>query len=387
MASIRLERVSCELRLGLNLKDLGFNLNDSVQALSDIDLEVESGECLTVLGPSGSGKSTLLRVIAGLDRCTSGRIWLGDRAIDRLSPAQRGFALVFQETTLFPDWTVERHLRRRHPGMTGSGGVNREASNGELRTSAAQGDSTDELVASLGLQHLTNRKPHQLSGGERRRVALGHAVVREPAAFLFDEPFTGLDPALRWTLRSDIRRVLDRTKKTAIMVTHDWREATSLPGRTAVLVQGRLKQIGDWEQLRREPCDLSVAGMVRDIPLNLVPARWDPKTGMWDWDSEPAGDCRESVWAAIDPRGWKLVAERSSQASTESRWIERKATVTEVSRYGEHWVIGLGELGMALQDASPGVQLGDVVNVICDREQVMLFARDGEGRLLKAGRE
>lgn len=394
MASIRLKRVSCELRLG-------WNLRDCVQALSEIDLEIESGECLTVLGPSGSGKSTLLRVIAGVERCTSGQIWLGDREIQRLSPAARGLALVFQETTLYPDWTVERHLREsvRRP-TTGSGVLNREASYGELSgVSGAANGTTSELVASLGLQDLSNRKPHQLSGGERRRVALGRAVVREPAAFLFDEPFSGLDPMLRWRLRSDIRRVLERTKKTAIMVTHDWREATSLPGRTAVLDRGRLKQVGDWQQLRRAPCDLGVAAVVRDVPLNLVPARWDRETGEWDWDeaTKPAGDRREAVWAAIDPRAWKLQAWKSqenpqdgmSQATgwVNRSWVSRSGTVTEVSRYGEAWVIGLGALGIALQDAVPEVRLGDIVNVICDREQVMLFARDGDGRLLKAGRE
>ncbi|HRF02318.1 MAG TPA: ABC transporter ATP-binding protein, partial [Pirellulaceae bacterium] len=257
MTEIVLERVSCERSLGPGL--------GKVRALSDIDLRIGSGEVLTLLGPSGSGKTTLLRVIAGLDRCSAGSIRFGADRVERLGPERRRTAFVFQDPALYPDWTVGRHLesgsdrfsrwlpgwwsgRRAGSSLTGA----MSAAGGE-RTVPASGD----IAAWLGLAGSINRKPHQLSGGERHRVALGRAIVREPAAFLFDEPFSALDPATRWELREAVAEVLARSGKTAIFVTHDEREASAHGGRIGVLIAGRLRQVGDWDELVSAPADLA----------------------------------------------------------------------------------------------------------------------------------
>ncbi|MEZ6105529.1 MAG: ABC transporter ATP-binding protein [Pirellulaceae bacterium] len=410
MASIRLERVSCDLAVG-RASDVARTNTGSESAsgslptegladsrasgsrsrvLHDIDLTVESGECLTVLGPSGSGKTTLLRVIAGLERCAAGRIWLGEQSIESWSPARRRMALVFQETTLYPDWTVGDHLSRRAWRWPWGewpwqgrrrrllGGAETETDGSTVDTSAgASGESRLDLAGKpsglersaaawsdprrvaelLGLAELTNRKPHQLSGGERRRVALGRAVVREPAAFLFDEPFTGLDPALRWSLRRDVRRVLSETGATALLVTHDWREAACFPGRTAVLVRGRLRQVDRLEELRRRPADLSVAQLVRDEPLGLLAARWWPDSDEWAWSTDGVSSVAGCVpvWVAVEPRAWRVVPVDSPEARNRANGshsvgdpgvssVRLEAEVRDLYRYGASWATELGRL-------------------------------------------
>ncbi|MCR4413440.1 MAG: ABC transporter ATP-binding protein, partial [Thermoguttaceae bacterium] len=203
---------------------------NGVRAVRDLSLDVADGELLVLLGPSGCGKTTILRLIAGLDEPTRGSIALGGRAIDRLPPKDRDLAMVFQTPALYPHLSVLENLafslRMR--------GVPRKA----IRHNVLRAASL------LGIDDLLDRKPRQLSGGQGQRVALGRALVRRPACYLFDEPLSSLDARLRGQLRSELKRFHQRLGITTLYVTHDQEEAMALAGRIAVLRDGQLQQVG-----------------------------------------------------------------------------------------------------------------------------------------------
>ncbi|MEN8182888.1 MAG: ABC transporter ATP-binding protein, partial [Myxococcota bacterium] len=214
-------------------------------ALAGLDLEVTDGELLVLVGPSGCGKSTALRLVAGLEDATEGRVWLAGRDVTGLGPGERDLAMVFQSYALYPHKTVAENLAfplrmRRRP-----------RSEIERRVG--------ETAAVLGLSELLGRRPRELSGGERQRVALGRAMVREPAAFLLDEPLSNLDARLRVEMRAELARLHRRLGATMILVTHDQEEAMILGGRIAVLRKGRMEQLGTPEALYARPDTLFVA--------------------------------------------------------------------------------------------------------------------------------
>jgi multiple sugar transport system ATP-binding protein len=230
-----------------------------VQALHDFTLSIADGERLALVGPSGCGKSTLLRVLAGLDQATSGILRINGEPVNHLSPQQRNVAMVFQDYALYPHLTVRGNLEfplkmRRLP-----------------RADLAKQVAWAAELLSLG--DLLDRLPKQLSGGQRQRVAMGRALVRQPAAFLMDEPLSNLDARLRVQIRCEISELLDRLGATAIYVTHDQAEAMTLGNRVAVLNQGRLQQVAPPRQLYERPANLFVAGFIGAPPMNLLPAR------------------------------------------------------------------------------------------------------------------
>src|SRR6476619_5740726 len=215
MAQITLEQVTKEFSGG-------------VRAVDEVDLTIESGEFLVLVGPSGCGKSTLLRMIAGLEEVTGGRISIGDREVTNLSPRDRDIAMVFQNYALYPNLTVERNLAyglRVH-----------KTSKDEQRRRVA------ETARILSLEPYLKRKPAALSGGQRQRVAMGRAIVRDPQAFLMDEPLSSLDAKLRVSTRAELAALHDRLAVTTIYVTHDQIEAMTLGDRVAVLKDGELQQ-------------------------------------------------------------------------------------------------------------------------------------------------
>ena len=229
-----------------------------VRAVDDISLTIDSGEFMVLVGPSGCGKSTLLRMIAGLEEVTEGTVTIGDRDVTDLAPRQRDIAMVFQNYALYPHMSVRKNLAF---GLK------------VRKTPRAEVDRRVEAVAKmLGLETLLERRPANLSGGQRQRVAMGRAIVREPAAYLMDEPLSNLDAKLRVGMRAELSRLHDRLGTTTVYVTHDQIEAMTLGQRVTVMKDGVIQQVGQPQVLYREPANLFVAAFIGSPSMNLVEA-------------------------------------------------------------------------------------------------------------------
>jgi len=225
-------------------------------ALDDLSLEISDGEFLVLVGPSGCGKTTALRLIAGLEKATSGTITIGDTTVNGVSPRDRDIAMVFQNYALYPHMTVYRNLGF---GLR------------ERRTPKREVDRrVREISAILGLDDLLKRRPAQLSGGQRQRVAMGRALVREPKVFLLDEPLSNLDAKLRVQMRAELKRLHGKLGITTIYVTHDQIEAMTLADRIAVMSAGKALQIGTPQEVFSRPANLFVAGFIGSPAMNLL---------------------------------------------------------------------------------------------------------------------
>jgi multiple sugar transport system ATP-binding protein len=243
MASVRFENVTKRF--------------DGTTAVQELSLDIQDGEFIVLVGPSGCGKSTALRMLAGLETVSDGRILIGERVVNNVAPAARDVAMVFQSYALYPHMTVYDNL---------AFGLRNK------RTPKAEVDERVRRAAEiLDLEPLIKRKPKQLSGGQRQRVALGRAIVREPVAFLMDEPLSNLDAALRVATRAEILKLQNRLGTTTIYVTHDQVEAMTMGDRIAVMKLGVLQQIGTPEELYTRPRNLFVAGFIGSPAMNFVP--------------------------------------------------------------------------------------------------------------------
>ncbi|HEU5244692.1 MAG TPA: sn-glycerol-3-phosphate ABC transporter ATP-binding protein UgpC [Gaiellaceae bacterium] len=229
-----------------------------VVAVDDVSLTIGSGEFLVLVGPSGCGKSTLLRMIAGLEEATAGTISIGDREVTDLPPRARDVAMVFQSYALYPHMTVRQNL--------GYGLKVRKTPKHEIAERVAR------AAMLLGLDELLDRKPAALSGGQRQRVAMGRAIVREPKAFLMDEPLSNLDAKLRVSMRAQLAALHGRLATTTIYVTHDQIEAMTLGQRVAVMRDGRIQQVDTPQELYARPTNLYVAAFIGSPAMNLVEA-------------------------------------------------------------------------------------------------------------------
>ncbi len=229
-----------------------------VIAVDHVSLEIGDGEFMVLVGPSGCGKSTILRILAGLEEVTAGEVRIGDRDVTDLQPKDRDVAMVFQNYALYPHMTVEQNLA--------FGLKIRKTPKDEQRT------KVDDVARILGLDPLMKRRPAELSGGQRQRVAMGRAMVREPVAFLMDEPLSNLDAKLRVQMRAQLARLHDRLKTTTVYVTHDQVEAMTLGHRVAVLKDGVLQQVDTPQNLYMHPANLFVAAFMGSPPMNLVEA-------------------------------------------------------------------------------------------------------------------
>ncbi|MDQ4006253.1 MAG: ABC transporter ATP-binding protein [Actinomycetota bacterium] len=228
----------------------------AIAALRDLELEVREGELMVVVGPSGSGKTTLLRIAAGLESPTSGEVRIGERDVTGLSPSERDVSMVFQNLALFPHLPVEENIAF---GLRA-----RRIPRGEIP------ERVRRAAALSGCEHLLRRRPAELSGGERQRAALARALVREPAAFLLDEPLTNLDAPVRVALRADLKRLHARLGTTMLYVTHDQIEALTLGDRVAVLSGGELQQVGTPDDVYRRPVNRFVASFLGNPPMNVL---------------------------------------------------------------------------------------------------------------------
>ena len=229
-----------------------------VKAINDLSLDVRDGEFMVFVGPSGCGKSTALRSIAGLEEITGGTIQIGDRVVNDLPPKDRDIAMVFQNYALYPHMTVEQNLA--------FGLQLRKTPKEEIKR------RVDEAAKMLGLEQYLKRKPAALSGGQRQRVAMGRAIVREPQAFLMDEPLSNLDAKLRVSMRASLNQLHERLGVTTVYVTHDQVEAMTLGNRVCVLRDGRLQQVDTPQSLFESPVNLFVAGFIGSPAMNFVNA-------------------------------------------------------------------------------------------------------------------
>jgi multiple sugar transport system ATP-binding protein len=229
---------------------------DDVEALRSLDMVAADGDFLVLLGPSGCGKTTALRVLAGLERPTSGRVLLGDQDVTDRQPRDRDVAMVFQSYALYPHMSVEQNIG--YPLRV------REISTDERKGAVAR------VAELLEIGHLLRRRPRQLSGGQRQRVALARAIVREPACFLMDEPLSNLDAKLRVVTRGEIKRLQKELKTKTLYVTHDQAEAMTMADHVAVLHDGVLEQLGAPEEIYERPANRFVAEFVGSPPMNVL---------------------------------------------------------------------------------------------------------------------
>src|SRR5437773_1692563 len=230
-----------------------------VKAVDDLSLDIQDGEFMVLVGPSGCGKSTALRSIAGLEEITAGTITIGDRVVNDLPPKDRDIAMVFQNYARYPHMTVEQNLA--------FGLQLRKTPKDEIKRRVL------EAAKMLGLDELLARKPAALSGGQRQRVAMGRAIVREPQAFLMDEPLSNLDAKLRVSMRASLSQLHDRLRVTTVYVTHDQIEAMTLGHRVCVLRDGKLQQVDTPQNLFDSPVNLFVAGFIGSPSMNFVAAK------------------------------------------------------------------------------------------------------------------
>jgi sn-glycerol 3-phosphate transport system ATP-binding protein len=240
---------------GIELIDLKKNYG-RVPAVKGINLNVADGEMIVLVGPSGCGKSTLLRMIAGLESISSGHLRIAGTDVSSVEPAERDIAMVFQNYALYPHMSVRQNLEY--------GLKNRGFPRSEIDRRVA------EAAAILEIEPFLDRRPRQLSGGQRQRVAMGRAIVRNPAAFLFDEPLSNLDAKLRVQMRVEIRRLQRRLKTTSLYVTHDQLEAMTLADRLVVMNGGRIEQIGTPMDVYQRPETIFVASFIGSPPMNFI---------------------------------------------------------------------------------------------------------------------
>jgi multiple sugar transport system ATP-binding protein len=254
-----------------------------IKAVRNVDLQLESGEFLAILGPSGSGKSTLMRMVAGLESPTAGDILVNGESVVNVPPQHRNVAMVFQSFALYPHMSVRDNILFPL--------VSRKVPKQEHET------RLNKATRMLGVEDLLDRRPNRLSGGQKQRVALARALVRDPELFVFDEPLSALDAQIRSRARAELRELHDQTRITTLYVTHDQVEAMGLADRVAVINEGSLHQVGTPQELYNDPADLFVAGFIGNPPMNLIPTDQETIMGIRPEDVlvDPEGDITDTV--------------------------------------------------------------------------------------------
>jgi multiple sugar transport system ATP-binding protein len=294
---------------------------DGFEAVRDMNLEIHDGEFVILVGPSGCGKSTALRMVAGLEDITDGELRIGGEVVNQKAPKDRDIAMVFQNYALYPHMTVRDNM--------GFALKLRGVDKGEVDR------KVEEAARILDLTQHLDRKPANLSGGQRQRVAMGRAIVRDPAAFLMDEPLSNLDAKLRVQMRTEVSRIQQRLGTTTIYVTHDQTEAMTLGDRVAVMRTGVVQQVGSPMELYNEPVNLFVAGFIGSPAMNFMPGTLDGDTVKLPiGDVKLRGDVRERVGrvesgrtliAGVRPESFEdaaLTGEALEQGSTFKARIE-----------------------------------------------------------------
>jgi multiple sugar transport system ATP-binding protein len=321
------------------------------KAVNELMLEIQDGEFMVLVGPSGCGKSTALRMLAGLERVSSGRILIGDRVVNNIAPQHRDIAMVFQSYALYPHMTVYDNLAFG------------------LRNQKVPRSDIDRRVRRaaeiLDLDPLLKRKPKQLSGGQRQRVALGRAIVREPVAFLMDEPLSNLDAKLRVQTRAEILKLQDELGTTTIYVTHDQVEAMTMGDRIAVMSQGVLQQLGTPEEVYTNPVNVFVAGFIGSPAMNLVPA-----------------PLLDGVGGADRIVGFRPEHVHVGNGRADSILFRGRVDVVEY--LGDEQLVHFNRNGTPLQAKLPvdeRLSLGEEREFSVDRDKVFLFDKETQERV------
>jgi multiple sugar transport system ATP-binding protein len=358
----------------IRLEQVGKVYAGDVRAVDDVNLTIGSGEFMVLVGPSGCGKSTLLRMIAGLEEVTEGEIWIADREVSRLAPRDRDIAMVFQNYALYPHLTVAKNL--------GYGLKVRHTAKAEIAQRVA------EVARLLGLEELLDRRPGALSGGQRQRVAMGRAIVREPAAFLMDEPLSNLDAKLRVDMRAELARLHDRLGITTVYVTHDQVEAMTLGTRVAVMRDGTVQQADTPQRLYREPVNLFVAAFIGSPSMNLVEAQL--QDGAVEFagyrvplapDRRPAGISSGSVVLGIRPQDFADA--RSADGSVPT--IEAEVAVVEELGSATNVLFPIQAPPVDVDSVRAATDEGERATLIATDRRALFTAELAEGTAVRPG--
>ena len=295
-----------------------------VVAVENLNLNIEDGEFITLVGPSGCGKSTTLRLLAGLEKPTSGSIYIDEKKIDHLPPQKRELSMVFQSYALFPHMNVEANI---------SFGLKIKKRSAEEKTKKIKW-----ALKLLGLSGLEKRIPRELSGGQRQRVALGRALVLEPKILLLDEPLSNLDAKLRLKMRTELKRLHKRIKTTILYVTHDQAEAMTLSDRLAVMKDGMILQLGSPQEIYSQPADLFTAGFIGSPPMNFLPGELFPFISEKD------------IIAGVRPEDWDISLKPIPEG------IKGNTTVTETLGSDEYLYVEVEDTLVAVR-LKPGTEI------------------------------
>jgi ABC-type sugar transport system ATPase subunit len=345
----------------------------SVDVLKDINLDIVDGELMVFVGPSGCGKSTLLRQIAGLDKPTSGEINIDGKLVNNVPAADRGLAMVFQSYALYPHMSVKQNLA--------FGLENAKMPRAEIEA------RIKDAARMLEIGGLLDRRPGQLSGGQRQRVAIGRAIVRNPMAFLLDEPLSNLDAELRISTRAELAALHERLATTMIYVTHDQVEAMTLADRIVVLRAGRIEQIGTPLELYNKPTNKFVAGFIGAPRMNFVVAKVTAGEGglvlpfagrgLSFAVGEIAAEPGDEVTLGIRPQHIKVAATGGIPATV--KLVEALGSETIV-----HTVTTDNQRLLVVLEGQHRIAVGETIGLEIDRNRLHLF--DAEGRRMEAAR-
>jgi multiple sugar transport system ATP-binding protein len=358
----------------IKLEQVGKVYAGDVRAVDDVNLTVASGEFMVLVGPSGCGKSTLLRMVAGLEEVTEGEIWIGDREVARLAPRDRDIAMVFQNYALYPHMTVAKNL--------GYGLKVRKTPKAEIER------RVQEVGRMLGLEDLLDRRPGALSGGQRQRVAMGRAIVREPAAFLMDEPLSNLDAKLRVDMRAELARLHERLGITTIYVTHDQVEAMTLGTRVAVMRDGTIQQVDTPQTLYREPVNLFVAAFIGSPSMNLVEAELGDDAVEFAGfrlplaaDRRPAGRTSGKVILGIRPQDFSDARTADPGLAT----IEVDAAVVEELGSATHVLFTIDAPPVDVDSVRAASDEGERASLLATDQRALFTAEVAEGTVVRPG--
>jgi multiple sugar transport system ATP-binding protein len=341
----------------------------ALTVLDSLSLSIRANEFIVFLGPSGCGKSTLLRMIAGLETVDSGEIRINGARIDHLPPGQRDIAMVFQSYALYPHMTVRNNLAFG------------------LENIAIEKNVIDARIAEaarmLEIEHLLERKPGQLSGGQRQRVAIGRAIVKEPKAFLFDEPLSNLDAALRTRTRIELAQLHQRLHSTMIFVTHDQIEAMTLADRIVVMNNRRIEQIGTPMEIYERPATRFVAGFVGSPQMNFIDATLSGAAGGDTVATLGDGTQVQTAiaWGEFPSGSYTLGLRAEAISVAPAGHGHANGTVDVLERLGDRTLVytrlGDGQVVVAGDAGNSRIKVGDSVALVFDGSKAHLFDTDG----------
>lgn len=353
----------------ITLRNISKSFGETI-VIPQLDLEINNGEFMVFVGPSGCGKSTMLRMIAGLETLSSGDIQIGDDVVNTKGPSERGVAMVFQSYALYPHMTVEENMgfSLRMAGLSKS----------------AIAETVHSTAETLQLTPLLMRYPKQLSGGQRQRVAIGRAIVRRPKVFLFDEPLSNLDAALRVQMRIELAKLHADLKTTMIYVTHDQTEAMTLGNRIAVFNQGRIEQVGRPIELYTQPANTFVAQFLGTPKINLLPYKLHQSTlslevgdymlSLQHYGEHAMSTLKQGDSLGVRPENLKI-SETGLLGTIEFMENLGDATIVYLR------VAGLPELiTLKLSQHTTSLSTGQCIHIEPDPAKVLVF--DAQGRLI-----